>query len=189
MLLIAATAVGLAAMRYFIGSRLGNETSLTELLDRPERGWDAVQVLRRAQDVLVLPLPVVGGWTLVLPLVQARRPGGLRRRLLREPGATACVAALLGIATGAAVMAGPALTGRLVGGRLRHDVTDWIAYFALEHLLAHAGAAVAVAWALQALAGRWRPSRDWDDRLGRLLGALWIGAGLMWATRPYLRLL
>lgn len=189
MILIAATGVGLAAIRYFIGTMLDGQTSLTGLLSEPERGWNAVEVLRRAQDLLAALLPIFGGWTLVLPLVQVRRPGGLRRRLLRKPGVTACISALLGIALGACVMAGSALTGRIVDGRLRLPLAGWFRYFALEQLLIYAGVAVAAVWVMQAFAGRWKPSGDWVDRLGRLLGLLWISAGLMWATRPYLYLL
>lgn len=189
MLLIAATGVGLAATRHFIGTMLGGQTSLTELLSQPKQGWNAVEVLRRAQDFLVALLPIAGGWTLVLPLLHARRPGSVRRRLLREPGVTACISATVGIGLGVAIMAGSASIGRVVDGRFRRPVTDWIRDFALEHLVIDAGVAVAVVWAIQTLAGRWRPSDDWADRLGRIVGILWICAGLMWATRPYLYLI
>lgn len=186
MLLIAATGVGLAATRHFIGTMLGGQTSLTELLSQPKGGWNAVEVVRRAQDLLAVLLVIFGGWTFVLPLLQARRPGGVRRRLLQQPGVTACISAMLGIGLGVGVMAGSALIGCVVEGRLRRPVTDWLRYFALEQLLIYAGVAVAAVWVMQAFAGRWKPSGDWVDRLGRFLGVLWIGTGLMWATRPYL---
>jgi hypothetical protein len=31
------------------------------------------------------------------------------------------------------------------------------------------------AWAVLALCGRWKPEPCWLDRLGRMLGASWIG--------------
>jgi hypothetical protein len=188
MLLIAATGIGLAATRHVIGTMLGGQTSLFELMSRPRWGWNAVEVIRRAQDLLAASLPVFGGWTLVLPFLQPRHPGGVRRNLLRRPGVTACLSAILGIGLGAVVMTGTALTGKLVEGRLRLSVVDWIQYYMLEQLLIYAGVAVAVVWTIQALSGRWKSSDDWTDRLGRFLGILWIAAGLLWATRPYLRL-
>jgi len=41
------------------------------------------------------------------------------------------------------------------------------------------GCAIVAAWTIQAMSGRWRPSRDWNDRLGRILGYFWI------ATIPF----
>ena len=34
--------------------------------------------------------------------------------------------------------------------------------------------AVAIAWTGLAVLGRWKPDRGWDDRLGRLVGCLWL---------------
>jgi hypothetical protein len=36
------------------------------------------------------------------------------------------------------------------------------------------GLAVAVAWLMLGIGGRWRPERSWVDRSGRALGALWL---------------
>jgi hypothetical protein len=36
---------------------------------------------------------------------------------------------------------------------------------------------VAIAWFTLAIVGRWRPDRGWDDRLGRLVGCLWLVYG------------
>ena len=36
------------------------------------------------------------------------------------------------------------------------------------------GFAVAVAWATLALTRRWRPDPTWPDRLGRLVGLVWV---------------
>jgi hypothetical protein len=66
---------------------------------------------------------------------------------------------------------------------------EWITHYVLQELIKGAGLAVAIAWSMQLLAGKWNASPDWPDRLGRFLGLLWIVAGLLWATRPYLRLM
>ena len=36
------------------------------------------------------------------------------------------------------------------------------------------GYAVATVWLVLALSGRWRPEKSWIDRLGRVLGVIWI---------------
>jgi hypothetical protein len=51
------------------------------------------------------------------------------------------------------------------------------------------GLAIAALWIILALGGRWRASRDWFDRLGRLIGAGWIVSTvaallLMYALMP-----
>jgi hypothetical protein len=48
---------------------------------------------------------------------------------------------------------------------------------------------VAIAWITLAIVGRWRPDRGWDDRLGRLVGCLWLvygpGESLVTALMAY----
>ena len=36
---------------------------------------------------------------------------------------------------------------------------------------------VAISWITLAVVGRWKPDRGWDDRLGRLVGCLWLVYG------------
>lgn len=45
------------------------------------------------------------------------------------------------------------------------------------------GYSVAAVWLLLALSGHWRPERSWIDRLGRVLGLVWI-AGAIAAAVP-----
>jgi hypothetical protein len=42
------------------------------------------------------------------------------------------------------------------------------------------GITVATAWSVQAWAGLWQPVPLWYDRLGRLLGTLWIAGAVLW---------
>jgi len=46
--------------------------------------------------------------------------------------------------------------------------------------------AVAATWLTLATVGRWNPERAWDDRLGRLIGALWL---IFYLCAPLLALL
>lgn len=186
MVLIAATGLGLAATRFVIVTVLGGRTSLTELFVIPAKGWTAYIELRRAQDLVSMLLPIFGGWTLVLPFLGRRPTRGYRSRLMRRPGVTACVSAIAGMILSGMVALLTALSGRVVDGRFNTPPSQWAAIFVVEHLLVFAGFAVAVAWAMQAMSGRWKPSTDWDDRAGRCLGVLWIAAGGLWATRRYM---
>ncbi|WP_143206532.1 hypothetical protein [Singulisphaera sp. GP187] len=43
------------------------------------------------------------------------------------------------------------------------------------------GTAIAAAWGLLVLAGRWKPTQGWRETLGLGLGSLWL-ANLLWAT-------
>ena len=40
------------------------------------------------------------------------------------------------------------------------------------------GWTVAAIWLVLVLSGRWRTERSWIDRLGRLLGVVWIAAAI-----------
>jgi hypothetical protein len=51
---------------------------------------------------------------------------------------------------------------------------DEFAVLALPHLRAWVGPSVATAWLMLFASGNWRPSADWGDRSGQLLGLAWI---------------
>jgi hypothetical protein len=44
----------------------------------------------------------------------------------------------------------------------------------LKGLPSEIGCAVAAAWTVQAISGRWRRKPSWVDRMGRTLGWFWI---------------
>jgi hypothetical protein len=46
--------------------------------------------------------------------------------------------------------------------------------YLLEDFRFDAVIGVAACWLTLAIAGRWRPERAWDDRLGRFIGILWL---------------
>ena len=50
-----------------------------------------------------------------------------------------------------------------------------------------AGLAVVLAWLLLWQGGRWKNDSGWLDRLGRVLGACWIGLGLANVTATWFR--
>ena len=85
---------------------------------------------------------------------------------MRQPGFIATISTFIVLVLGVMPIA-----GSMVVMKWR----DWGENLALLVQLA-VGPAVAAAWMVQALAGRWRPERSWVDRLGRVLGAYWIAA-------------
>jgi hypothetical protein len=50
----------------------------------------------------------------------------------------------------------------------------WSDYTAQAIDLNGTAKAIAAAWLILALSGRWRPERTWVDRLGCLIGLAWI---------------
>lgn len=101
----------------------------------------------------------------------------------------ACVSAILGMAWGAAVLAGTISIAWATQGRLQLPLTVWITRLARDELLPQVGLSVAVAWTVQVVIGSWRPEPDWIDRVGRVLGCLWVVNGFIWGCRYYLPVL
>ena len=129
--------------------------------------------------------PLLGGWSAALPLLRLR---GLRpRRSFGQPGIVACLAAWAGSAWGGLAMVitiGLSQTRPRPGGAVA-PFWMWAREFLAGKMLGMTGLAVAAAWLGLALAGRWRRPEDWIDRLGRILGWGWIGAGFLWAMAGY----
>lgn len=184
MALVAASGAGMFALQFAVGHRPGGVAVLLDL-STPPGGWSVSRAVYRASDLSGLALSVVGGWTVVLPLLRLRPPRPRRRRLSLQPGLTACLAAMVGMALGAALMAVLHALEAAAWGGTRSPFDNWLRYYLTRQLMALAGLSVASAWAVQALAGRWRPVPDAIDRLGRLTGAAWIVAGAVWASIPY----
>jgi hypothetical protein len=150
----------------------------------PTTGW-----IWGSWGCLVRASPLVMAWTLAILVLRLRRPRPLWARLVRQPGLVAGLMAalvliwrLLGFATLCArVLGDPGLAawlprhfdgrGCFIGGNpgwLLFDTDNFLNTMALI------GTAVASAWILMFVSGRWRPERSWIDRAGRILGSFWI---------------
>jgi hypothetical protein len=110
------------------------------------------------------------GWSLGLLGCQASRRGRLGRRIARWPGTAACLGVFIASLFNLLYfwIIGLARTG-YARSFLAVSVTrpQWMA------------AAVAVAWSVLLVSGRWRASRAWPDQLGRLVGWAWIALYLV----------
>ena len=164
--------------RLFRGQRY-----LFGLFERPAGGWDSLRLIERVKGVWGFLLPLFGGWTLVVPVLRLRQPRPAWRKLSRQPGMTACVAAMAGMAFCAGVAGFAVLLRWGIDGQTQFGSSFWYRTPVLDDIIIYAGVSVAAVWATQISTGRWRKPADWVDRLGRVLGVIWVTAALVFAAR------
>ena len=117
--------------------------------------------------------PMVVVWTLALLVLEWLHFRPPLHRVASQPGfAATCAVALAVVLVGSinyALLPDRPDPSTPLGIQLH-------AYLALSLTFSHGqcGAAVAAAWMMMALTGRWRPRPDWLDRTGRALGLFWL---------------
>jgi hypothetical protein len=181
MILVAMTGVSLSCYILLDNVLGGGQRFLFGLFEQTAGRWNSAMVVNRAAGVLALMLILFGGWTLALPIMLLRYPRPRWRRLNRQTGMSACVAAMAGMVICAAVASCGLILQLWVDGRAWLSPNSWNRFF--DGLIVYAGISVAAVWGTQVLTGFWRPSRDWGDRLGRSLGCLWLVAGFVFSVR------
>lgn len=169
MVLIAATGAGLAMFRPYSASLAGP-------------GWSQYLHLRTIETIYGA-WSFIAAWLMIaLLLLQYQRPHPRRGRLARRPGHAACCVAALALAVGA-VHELTRFAFRALTERPSSFHESWVT------VSARVGPAIAGAWLLLALSGRWRSDPGWSDRLGRLLGCCWIGWLLFWTIPDPIRIM
>jgi hypothetical protein len=154
MILVAGTAVSAAASRSFL----------------ERSGWFEGSFLTVEGPWVLIASQVLFGWSLALLACQATRRGQQVRRVGRWPGTAACLAVLVaGLFN---------LQYYWMLGLMRTLPPRRFLIVSLTRPLAIAPA-VAAAWLVLGLSGRWRPTRDWPDRCGRLVGWAWLSLYLL----------
>lgn len=188
--LVAATAVGLALIRLHHDLR-----STQEVKDEAGSGIHPTAVGTTRAVLVVLrgcwywghkTLPLVSVLTITILVLHFRRPRSSLRRMTRQPGLVACLAAT------ATLVAQLMDAGRNVALSIwldgcsepRSGINGYdFAYHQWRDMLddpiwfTDPGLAVATTWFVLALGRRLRPERSWCDRAGRFLGFYWI---LLW---------
>ena len=160
MVLVAATAVGMA------GNRWAGWSIPLRLPAAESRSLRFAALIEEAE---LACLPMLAAWTMAFLFIRLRRPRTSHRRLVRQPGMLACYSALLGMAIFAVwilIMLG------------LHSVTP-NGYWFLRggNFISNAeriGFLVIGAWFAMTMVCGWRPIASWIDRLGRVLGLGWI---------------
>ncbi len=175
--LVAASAVGLGVTRTLWDFFLG------EYFYRPISGWTTVAVFARAPETVLVLIPLATTWTFTLPLLRLRRPRPPLRRLPLQPGTAAWGAAILVLAVTQLGFLSKCAVEVFVTGATDFAVRSFSDFFLIEitpstGLIA---CAILTAWMMLAVTGLGRPERSWIDRMGRVLGVLWIAtAACQW---------
>jgi hypothetical protein len=157
MVLIAAIALGFCLVR--LTSPPGSD--IWSSLSMAKGGMSTFVMIQNAGQ-LVGPFLVT--LTFALLMLRLRRPRPHLRRVLSQPGSTACIAATIAIVV-EIVWIGSLLA---VGSRFIHLSTVFVSY------AQQVSFAVLGGWTVLAVSGRWRNDPSWIDRAGRVMGMAWI---------------
>lgn len=179
--LIAATALAMAWVRQVVVhfSTDPYTEGMTEVhgvsVPRLWEGWSAGVVVHYAPHLMLSFGPAFAGtWTLAALILRLRRPRPARRRLWRQPGAVALLAAALCLVGSVVAEAVNSIPYILKG--------MWSAFDSvlacLDEATEPAAFAVVACWTTLALGRRLRAEPSWIDRFGRLLGAFWIALAI-----------
>ena len=181
LILVAATAVGLAASRAITPDELTVER-IWESATKPQQGgWSLLFIAQFTAELSsIAAVPSLATWTLACLLLRLTRPRPPWRRLSRQPGWMACLIATTAIGLTAAV----SLIARVTAGETYNDLA-WLDWQVMIGSI-QTGMAVFWCWATMSLSGRWRPESSWIDRLSRLLGLFWltVALGFAYANLP-----
>ncbi|MDG3006867.1 hypothetical protein [Paludisphaera mucosa] len=162
MILVAAAAIGLALART-------PAAFVAHMFSRMPSRPPVHRTFAYLYDGFAAAFPMVAALTLAAILLRFRRPRPTFRRLVRQPGLIACAAAATALVIG---LLHSLPVGFNFMGTSGFDGWTYYASITESHACDYA---VVGAWLATALSGRWRPERSWIDRLGRVLGAAWIG--------------
>ena len=187
MILLAATAFGMAGSRtiLFLGGWLD--------LDRPTGGWTVVSALNALARAVWLSQSFLAAWAIGLLALTLRRSRPRLRQLFLQPGFVVCIATVLGMIKGTLE-----LLARWLLFSITKDEDWWLinthvvnnpwvsvplgAWFRIHDYLIneseYIGFGIVLAWIILAISGRCRTQRTWLNRIGMILGVLWIVAAV-----------
>lgn len=163
MILIASTAAGLAGVRYYYPDNFID-------FGRSSIPW-GIWVI----NWMVGSLPLFLAWTLAFVVLRVRKPRPTIRRLSRQPGLVAGLAVSLILAGGTMTFAGVYVVDQSTFHHIKALLYRGGYWGGATRIIPFCfGPAVATAWMVLILGGRWRPEPSWIDRFGRLLGGFWV---------------
>ncbi len=187
MILISATGFGLGCYVLIDNSLFRGQRYFFGLLQPPTGVWTSAKVIDRLAGFLSSMLPVFGSWSMAIPVVGLRKPRPIRRRTMRGPGMTACLAALNGMLIASGVAGLSFAMRRAIDGSITLPANFWNRGTLFDDAIMFAGVSVASTWVISLAMGKWHPRPDPIDRLGRAVGVLWLVAALAFATRQFLQ--
>jgi hypothetical protein len=175
MVLVAATALALVGVRYYwpswppeLGFRGAYRHTAKIIIYT-----NLMTIIKYNLYILSCP---AAAWTSACLALCLRRPRPTLRHLTRQPGAVACAAAVVVLAI-RLINFGSVVSILAVDGAYPWSGLSLLDMyiFDLQKIPSEIGSAVAAAWVVQAVGGRWRPEPGWIDRMGRVLGVFWVG--------------
>lgn len=137
--------------------------------------WDVWQTRRMAWSL------GLGGFSLPLLLLMLIRPSDRGRLRDGSPGLFVHPAVAAVVALRLAGWGVQATLCKLFEGRPRFHQPRWtveVMDYLGDDLARDVAVAIVAGWLALVLVGRWNPRRAWDDRLGRLLGCVWLASYL-----------
>jgi hypothetical protein len=169
MILIVALALGLAW--WLEWDRFGGDHWD---FDKPSQSVLQADSARNCLGVAVIALVTS---TCAWVVLRFRRPRPSWLRMMRQPGAVACLSASMAFAIFQAWEIANQILARCLG--VRHVGNGFVEIWEPEYLSkirqgGLVGVTVLVAWLFLALGRRWRAEPIWLDRSGRLLGIIWV---------------
>ena len=176
-ILIAVVAISLATLR--TAARLGVFPSVRYAIAAGALRREPREVLGLF-TLLQIFYPSLATGVMGLLWVRLRRPRPRPARLWRQPGFVGLVAAGIVVSVNFVDRVGVEARqhrGVWVGWPSEFQTTpDYLYRFLMPEGWdsPQVGPAVASAWAVLALSGRWKAEASWIDRAGRVVGALWI---------------
>jgi hypothetical protein len=175
LILVAATAVGLAASRASTPDELTFER-IWESATKPRDGWSLLFLAQFSSDLIsIAVVPTLATWTLAYLLLRLMRPRPPWRKLSGQPGWMACLIATAAIALTAVV----SVIARVTSSETYNHLS-WLSWQVMIGSI-QTGMAVFWCWATMLLSGRRRPESNWIDRLSRLLGLIWLAVAMVFA--------
>jgi hypothetical protein len=185
MILVAATAIGIALMARF------EEHSILHGLGHYTAGDHTAltfQIKLNIYNMVIADIlnfePLLESLTLAVLILRLRRPRPSLRRLARQPGFAASFVVLFFLIF-QVIEAGTEVAKRMIEGQFPCNREIFYGEFLQNVIIQtfeldfYLGPAVAVMWALMALGRTFRREAGWIDRLGRIMGSLWIAAMIL----------
>jgi hypothetical protein len=176
LILVAATAVGLAASRAITPREFTLQTSGGSATMLQHGGWSLMFIAQFTAELSsIAVIPSLAFWTLASLLLRLQGPRPAWRRLSRQPGMMACLIATIAIGLSATV----SIMSWVMTDQ-EYNTEAWLNWQIGVGSI-QTGVAVFWCWVTMALSGRWRPEPSWLDRLCRLLGSFWVVMALVFA--------
>jgi hypothetical protein len=176
LILIAVTAMGLVWWRILAQYGLVPDSLGSHFLEASLR-----ERLRSGLLIAVFEIyPLMVAWTFGLLLLRLRNPRPRLVRMARQPSFVAECAVLMALAVTVGELAGWRVAGcglgkfavlALRGQAFREMLDNGLSF---DETIKQIAAAVGSVWGVMFLGRALRPEKSWIDRLGRVVGVLWM---------------